>query len=155
MSRSDDLLLPLNKSQRFTSSDMAMLPELVVLEVLVDPDLEVDPDSEVDSEVVQDSVEDLDSEVELRLSEPHPLLMESTKRTFLTNEHFLVIVHYGGAISDWKLHLCFPSPSLFIRVFFYLNVAFPYHIFRSLIKILNLKTAALIVSTILLSLSRK
>jgi hypothetical protein len=91
MSKSDDLLLPLNKSQRFTSSDMAMLPELVVLEVLVDPD------SEVDSEVDQDSVEDLDSEVELRLSEPHPLLMESTKRTFLTNEHVLVIVHYGGA----------------------------------------------------------
>jgi hypothetical protein len=71
MSGSDDLLLHDNRSQRFTSSGMPM--ELVVLEVLVDPDLEVD------SEVDQDSVEDLDSEVELRLSEPHPLLMESTK----------------------------------------------------------------------------
>jgi hypothetical protein len=72
MSRSDDQLPQLNRSQRSTSSDMEMVLELEVLVETEDPDLEeVHP--EVDSEVDPDSVE------ELKPSELHPLLMESTK----------------------------------------------------------------------------
>jgi len=89
MSGSDDQLLNDRKSQRFTSSGTPMVLELVVL---VD---QVDPDLEEDSVVVPDSEEDLDSVEELKLSELHQLLMESTKESFTNHVLFILDLSFN------------------------------------------------------------